>query len=339
MPIQFQCSSCRSTLQVPDNLAGRKVRCPKCRGVADVIPYPAGSPAAAVPAPVAAEDKGSPRFRADQDEVRVRARKPAPVPEPEVEDAEEVEERPARPIRSGSRRQEAISTRPLRRNEPTDVEDEEEKAAREASRPRRFKRRRRRPQRSSSGSGRAWFWVRWVVAAGIYIVIGSGIAIHMVATGHVEELIFDAISWAVMMPISLFLFFISMFIGSAIAGGIDFGDVRTAIPKAIFLLAPINAFYALFQWYIGFFAAAPFWIFGLMFLFELDIWESWFMVVINWFLNVGANVLTVLIVIAMLHGAQMERDKSSPDPLDDDPIGAAFQMQKDPPKGNQRLRR
>jgi hypothetical protein len=189
------------------------------------------------------------------------------------------------------------------------------------------------------GSGRAWFWVRWVVAAGVYIIIGSAIAIHMVATGHVEELIFDAISWAVMMPISLFLFFISMFIGSAIAGGIDFGDVRTAIPKAIFLLAPINAFYALFQWYIGFFAAAPFWIFGLMFLFELDIWESWFMVVINWFLNVGANVLTVLIVIAMLHGAEMERDKASPDKLDDDQIGAAFQIQKDPPKGNQRLRR
>ena len=76
-----------------------------------------------------------------------------------------------------------------------------------------------------------------------------------------------------------------------------------------------------------------------MFSFELDIWESWFMVVINWFLNVGANVLTVLIVIAMLHGAEMERDKASPDKLDDDPIGAAFQMQKDPPMGNQRLRR
>jgi hypothetical protein len=303
--------------------------------VADV---PAESPAPAVTTPVAAEDRGSPDFRFDSKEVRVRASMPASVPELDVEDAEEVEVPVSRPARSSSRREEAVSTRPLRRNESNDADEEDEEEAR--PRPRRFKRRRRRRrERSSSGSGQAWLWARWIVAAIVYIVIGSGIAIHMVATGHVEELILDAISWAVMMPISLVLFFLSMFIGSAIAGGIDFGDIRTAIPKAFFLLAPINAFYALFQWYIGFFAAAPFWIFGLMLLFELDIWESWFMVVINWFLNVGANVLTVLIVIAMLHGAEMEREKADSNPLDDDPVGAAFQMQKAPPKENQRMRR
>lgn len=332
MPIQFQCQVCRSTLQVPDYLARRKVRCPKCRGVADV---PAESAAPAFTAPVASEERGSQDFRFDSEEVRVRARKPASIPEAEVEDAEEVEVPVSRPTRSSSRREEAISTRPLRRNEPTDADEEDEEE--ERPRPRRFKRRsrRRRPERSSSsGSGRAWGWVRWVAAAVVYILVGAGVSIHMIATGHFAEWFMDAIEWVIIMPVTLVVFFTSMFIGSAIAGGIDFGDIRTAVPKAFFLLAPINLFLVLFGFYIGFFMGLPFWIFGLIFLFELDVWESWFMIIINCFLNVGAVILSILIIVAMWHGASMEREKDSPDKLDDEPIGAAIQMQKDPAKGN-----
>ena len=329
-------------MRVPDFLAGRKVRCPKCSGVSDV---PSSGVAAASPT---GQPQHQPVQGSGEAEVQVRARKPAPVPAPEVEDAEvedaEVEDaeeidEPPRPIRSKSR--EAISARPLRQTPPpeADDEDEEEEESAPRPRPRRFKRRRRRHKTSSSGNGRAWLWIRYVALAVIYIAVGGGFSIHMIATGHLGEWVVDVISWAIMMPISVILFFISMFIGSAIAGGIDFGDVRTAIPKAFFLLAPINAFYAMFQWYIGFFMAAPIWIFGLIFLFELDVWESWFMVVINWFLNVGANVLTVLIVVAMIHGAKMDKDKESIEKLDDDPINAAFEMQKAPPKENQRLRR
>jgi hypothetical protein len=253
--------------------------------------------------------KSQPDTPAEPVEVRVRSRKPDPEPQKQV--WEELEDRPSRPVRSKSRGDQAISARPLRESPPAELEDEEEED--DSPRPRRFKRRRPRPKKPSSG--RAWFWVRWVVVAVLYIVIGSAISIHMVATGHTEELIRDAISWAIMMPVSVVLFFVSMFIGSAIAGGIDFGDVRTAIPKAFFLLAPINAFYAFFQWYIGFFAAAPFWIFGLMFLFELDVWESWFIIVINWFLNVGANLLIGLMVLAMLfHAVTLDKE---PPPADD----------------------
>jgi hypothetical protein len=165
MPIQFQCQSCRSTLQVPDNLAGRKVRCPKCRGVADVNATSAASPAAMASGStsVAANEKASPRFRPDPEEVRVRPRMPAPAREPEVEDAEEVEGHPSRPARAPSRREEAISTRPSRRNEPADTEDEEEEEARaKTPRPRRFKRRRKRPKKHLLPGG--WGWVRWAVA-------------------------------------------------------------------------------------------------------------------------------------------------------------------------------
>src|SRR5262245_15330551 len=128
MAIQFQCPSCRSTLRVPDDLAGRKVRCPKCRGVADVVSSPVSVPAAASQALVQEKSNPAPAPRPtpDPQEVRVRARKPTPPPEPEVEYAEEVEEKPVKPVRSRSRREEAISTRPVRHNDATRIEDEEE---------------------------------------------------------------------------------------------------------------------------------------------------------------------------------------------------------------------
>src|SRR5712692_9481898 len=211
MAIQLQCPTCRSTLQVPDYLAGRKVRCPKCRGVADVGPLPAGAPPASLPASArTSEAKASPRRRPDSEEVRVRARKPAPVPEPEVEDAEEVEDRPRRPARSPSRREEAISTRPIRRSEPTEAEEDEEEE--EVARPRRLKRRKRKqPQKSILPAG--WGFIRWVAVSLVYLMIGTGYAAYMMTHDHVPELVVNAIFWGILMPVSLVIFVASMFIG------------------------------------------------------------------------------------------------------------------------------
>jgi hypothetical protein len=273
---------------------------------------------------------------AKAEEVRVRSRRPAPVPE--VEDAEELEKRPPRPVRSPSRREGAISTRPLRRNEPTDADDEDVEEAREVPRPRRLKRRNRKgPSRRSSPGSYGFIW--WLVAGGIYLAVGAGVSFYKVAKGEVFELMMDGIGWAILMPVSVFLLIGSMFAASAIAGGIDFGDVRTAIPKAFFLLAPINFIGIVFPWYVSLFFTPPFWIIGLMVLYGLDLWETFFLMTINWFLSLGAKVLVVLIVIAMLHGAQMEKENLAPDELelDDQQIGAPFQ--KDPPKSTQRLRR
>jgi hypothetical protein len=317
-------------LRVPDNLAGRKVKCPKCARVADVptsdtdAVSPVGQPQ---PQPVM-------QSSAEREEVRVRARRPAPVPEPEAEDAEEVEDSP-RPVRSKSR--EAISARPLRQTPPPDADDEEdEEEAREVPRPRRLKRRKRKgPHRRSSPSSYGFIW--WLAAGGIYLAVGAGVSFYKVVKGEVFELMMDGIGWAILMPVSVFLLIGSMFAASAIAGGIDFGDVRTAIPKAFFLLAPINFIGIVFPWYVSLFFTPPFWIIGLIVLYGLDLWETFFLMTINWFLSLGAKVLVVLIVIAMLHGAQMEKDKLAPDELEDQQIGAPFP--KDPPKSNQRLRR
>jgi hypothetical protein len=286
---------------------------------------------------------------AEREEVRVRSRRPAPVPEPEVEDAEEVEDSP-RPVRCKSR--EAIAARPLRQTPPPDADEEDEEESLPQPRPRRFKRRQRKKPKSRLPGG--WGFVRWIAAAVVYIIVGTTIAVHMVITGHTEELIIDAIEWVIMMPISLIImmpislimmmpislimFVISMFVGSAIAGGIDFGDAKTAIPKAIFMLAPINLFYVLLNWYIASFLSLPFWIFGLILLFGLDVWESWFMIVINWFLNIGANILLILIIVSMMHGMASKEDEGAfPDNFGNGQFEAP--VQKPPSKMRKELNR
>jgi hypothetical protein len=305
--------------------------------VADVVSSPVSVPAAAGQAFVQEKSNPAPTPRPipDPQEVRVRARKPTPPPEPEVEYAEEVEEKPVKPVRSRSKREEGISTRPVRHKDvETEDEEEETKGAR---RPRRLKRRRPKERPKSLTPG-GWGFIRWVAVTMVYAFVGTGYAAYMITHDHVPELILNSIYWAVMMPVGLVIFVASMFIGSAVAGGIDFGDAFTAIPKAIFLLAPINFIYAVVP--IGmaaFFFALPFWIVGLILLYGLDVWEAKFIIVINWLLGKGAGMLILLIVVAMIHGATMDKDKdkNSPDSGDDDPMGAPFQ--KDPPK--LRLRR
>src|SRR5262245_44260119 len=56
MAIKFPCPHCRSTLTVPDHLAGKRGSCPKCKKVV-TVPEPAGAapaPAKAAPAPAPA---------------------------------------------------------------------------------------------------------------------------------------------------------------------------------------------------------------------------------------------------------------------------------------------
>jgi hypothetical protein len=316
-------------LRVPDDLAGRKVRCPKCAGVADV-------PASDISALSRVEQpQPQPVMQSstEAEEVRVRARRPAPIPEPEVEDAEEVEESP-RPARSKSR--EAISARPLRQTPPPEADDEDQAEEASTPRPRRFKRRRRR-RREKTVLGN-WRWIRWAVAIVFYLLVGGGLTVHMIATGHFLEWLAYAIEWAVMMPITMGLFFASMFIASAISGGIDFGDLFTAIPKAFFLLAPMNLIGVVLNLYLGVFVNFSFLVFGLIVLFELDVWEAKFMIIIYMFLAIGAKLLIVLLVISMIHGAQMEMDKNSPDDMDGQ-FDVPAQKAPNLPKSRKELRR
>jgi len=80
MPIKVECTGCGSTLRVPDEMLGRKVRCPKCQET-----FTAAEPKSASPPPL------PPREEVRDD----------PPPRPKARDYDDEEE--SRPSRSRSR--------------------------------------------------------------------------------------------------------------------------------------------------------------------------------------------------------------------------------------------
>jgi hypothetical protein len=90
--------------------------------------------------------------------------------------------------------------------------------------------------------------------------------------------------------LSVVILIVSMFIASAVAGGIDFGSVSGVLLKAIPLLLVVTglSFVPYGNW-----IAIPVWWFGLMALFHLDFWEVRILVVVNWLLNLLAHVALI----------------------------------------------
>src|SRR3954452_167723 len=106
MPLTVVCSSCRSRLSVPDRVAGKKVKCPKCQAM---VPVPAPEvleeveeleevaerPKAAIKAvrPASAQTGGARRPMRDDDEEEDRPRKRQSVlEEAEVDEEAELDE-------------------------------------------------------------------------------------------------------------------------------------------------------------------------------------------------------------------------------------------------------
>ncbi len=85
MPIAFQCSGCGATLRVPDTMAGRRGKCPKC-GAVNSIPGGTSQLQTAPPAPKAA-----------------RPPKEAPPPD-DVDNGKEAPAEEARPRRQGAKK-------------------------------------------------------------------------------------------------------------------------------------------------------------------------------------------------------------------------------------------
>jgi hypothetical protein len=89
MTIAFQCPGCGVTLKVPDTMAGRRGKCPKC-GTVNQLPAAGGQ---LQTAPAAPKPKSAP------------ARPPKPAPEPDVaEDEGEAEDQPAARPRKGKKK-------------------------------------------------------------------------------------------------------------------------------------------------------------------------------------------------------------------------------------------
>lgn len=93
---------------------------------------------------------------------------------------------------------------------------------------------------------------------------------------------------AIMLAISVVILIISMFITSALGGGVEFGELHIVLAKAIPLLLVI-ALLEFVPFPYGDLLAVPIWWFGLMLLFRLDFWEVRTLVFTNWVLNAVAH--------------------------------------------------
>lgn len=208
------------------------------------------------------------------------------------------------PKRRAAEPEARITSKPQPRDEPEP--DEEVVVERAAKKPKRKKK--RRPERRLSEKQGMPPWALWLIIVGTFILLAGSIAIGAAFKGHAHEVLIYSVILAVMVPLSTVILIISMFISSWLGGGIDFGDARVVIPKAVGLLLLVNMIGLL---PMGSYLALPFWLFGLMFLFNLDLWETRILMVVNWALNFGARMLVFLIIFAIFTHAGDSRSPKS----------------------------
>ena len=119
MPTNIKCPACSRALEIPDELMGKKVKCPACKMIFTATAGRSSPPSASGVASAPRASRPPPPSKSEE-EVRVRSKPPSPPPEEE----EEEEEIP-RVRKKGARRRDE------------DYEDEEEEEEEEKPRVRR----------------------------------------------------------------------------------------------------------------------------------------------------------------------------------------------------------
>jgi hypothetical protein len=141
--------------------------------------------------------------------------------EEETPDSPEPDDQPPR-----RRRDERITS------EPDSVEERSEDLA-----PRKRKRNKRRKQ---SAEPRVPAWVWWLGSTAFVFLTLVGLVVGAAFAGAKAEAIFIGVYLLISIPVSAVILVVSMIFSSAIVGGMDFGEVHVAIPKALGLLFVVN---------------------------------------------------------------------------------------------------
>ncbi len=335
MSIQVKCPDCCIELTFPDRMAGNQVRCMRC--AAEFLAPAAAESRVAEPASrptpilddmprtirrsrVEPEPEPIRRPKYDREEKPEPARRSRVEPEAEPESVrrsrrEPVAE-PERPSRSSApTREERLRTTPvpksgragpkLKSKDEDSVSDVEEVEEVDVAndQPRKKKKEKKKRARKREPGMPAWVW--WLIAGGVgtttflLLLLVALVALKREAIGYVLALI-------VLMPVSTVILILSMYVSSAIGGGIDFGDARTGIPKAAVLLFVINCINLSPCGAFGGALTLPIWIIGLMGLFKIDFWETRILLAVNWIFNFIARILVFGLFISTV--SQMSAD-------------------------------
>ena len=295
MSIIVPCSDCGRKLKAPDSYVGRKAKCSHC-GAVVIVQISTEMPAASVPKPAAPRRRdeqplASPKTRRQQKRATDQPLRHA-VPEPEEADVVDAE---------------------IVKVESAEVEGDEAEPAEpvEAPRPRKKRKKKQRGKKSNAAPSRAALW--WTIGLGGAAALATTSVVITITAGYGLALLGIGIAMAILVPISVVILIVSMFASSALAGGIDFGEAQVVIPKAVGLLLVINLISLI---PFGFFLALPIWLFGLMALFHLDLWEARFLISINWILNMLAKIFLLALILSIFsHTGADDRDiDPSPSP-------------------------
>lgn len=284
MRVDLRCKVCQAKLAVKSELAGKSVRCPKCANPVRVTVAPvvlpqignkAATPMMAVPVneePVWAEvlPEDNPDFEVLPDEAPMES---VPVPLPP-------KPKPSRPA--------------IPQTAETAVAEQE--TAEETPRPKKKKKKKNKMAAKAAASVPTWVWILGGIGAAITtggIILGLVLAMRA-ATPDGDDIPWReyAIIYMISVPISLVILIASMFISSALGGGINFGDAKTAIIGALFLILIVNAvsMIQLGHFQLGRYLALLVWLVGFMTIFGLDPWEARFLLIINGILNYAVGM-------------------------------------------------
>jgi hypothetical protein len=294
--IRLPCQSCGSKLKLPDYAAGKKAQCPQCFTVFLVSTSNAPDTLRPTPNPsrqleaVVEIDEEVPRSRSRpnpgkrQVGVAIESKEEEAVVELDLDE-------PPSPTRPNK------AVPPPRADRPKKPKKKKKKAVK------------RRDPVDVPG------WVWWTAGVGGAFSLSLIVAVVAIATGHTAQLFLYGVPLAIMLPVSTIILIISMVISSQLVGGIDFGEVHTAIAKSILLLFAVNVIYLV---PFGLFLSIPIWLFGLMYLFNLDFWETRFLLFINWVLNYAARFAIMAMIVSGLHHL--------PSTMDDDDVHPAIHI-------------
>lgn len=265
MRTDLRCKACQTKLSVKMELQGKSVRCPKCRNpvkvplVPVVLPQLGGKLVSAIPV---------------SDEPMLAEVLPDHLSDFEV--LPEEEPAPASP-----------PPRAVRQATPAPVKADDD----QSPKPRKKKKKKK---SKADEETRIPLWM--LIAGGVgAIIAASGIVFGILLalrTRTPDHLPIDwkgfAIEVAILIPINIAILVAGMFISSALGGGINFGDAKTAIIGSFFLCVVV-VLVSLIP-VVGIYFTLLVWLVGFMTIFGLDPWEARFLFFICWILSFAVNV-------------------------------------------------
>ena len=290
MRTELRCKTCQTKLAVKIELQGKAVRCPKCR-----------NPVKVALAPVVLPQLGN--RQAVQTPLMAVPLDDEPMPaevlpaSPRVEDYEVLPD-DEEPI---------TLSRPERYDTPSPVESDGEAQAKPKKKK---KKKKKNALLDDSTKIPVWMWIAGGVGAMIAtggVIFGIILALRThTPDGEPVDWRGFALEFIILVPINVVILIAGMFISSALGGGINFGDAKTAIIGSFFLVVVVVlvSLIPVFGRYLTLIV----WLIGFMTIFGLDAWEARFLLLICWLLSFAGNMAYAHIENRMME-KRLEREE------------------------------